>query len=289
MTVILNELADSIEPDSHDLPVPASFHREGFPYGWRRVTETLRDGTVIFHDIPLDPEDFLNPELGDQMPQGPQHAEQAVRIYNKLRKHCRRDPHTAVLFDCKMKWGIPGLNEPFPDIAVIPGVRDRDNIRGSFYVAEQGTRPALIIEIMSPGYAGDDTAKVGIYERAGIREYIILNPHFEDESLPFELTGYRLVRGRYQKMIPDPDGRLLSRSIGVRFAPGAGGREVVLTNAVTGEEMLSDEEEYQARQNAETRAENAEARAEKEAQARQNAEAELQRLRAELARFRDEK
>jgi len=150
-----------------------------------------------------------------------------------------------------------------------------------------------------------------------VREYIILNPHAKDKSVPFELTGYQMVRGKYRKIIPGPDGFLVSRSTGVRFGMGPGGREVILTDAVTGEELLSDEEEYEARQAAETRAEQeakarqvaetraktaetraeqetmarqaAETRAEKEAKARQIAEAEMSRMKAEIARLRDGK
>jgi len=129
--------------------------------------------------------------------------------------------------------------------------------------------------------------KWGVYEQAGVQEYIILNPHVKDMSLPFELTGYRLVRGKYRRIIPDPDGCLLSKSTGVRFALGPDGREIILTDAVTGEELFSNKEEYdarireiEARQAAEARAEQeaearqiAEARAEQEAEARQIAEA----------------
>jgi len=159
-----------------------------------------------------------------------------------------------------------------------------ESISENFDVVKQGTRPCLIIEIMSPNYPGDDTAKVRIYERAGVREYIILNPHAEDMSLPFELTGYRLVRGKYRKIIPDPDGCFLSRSTGVRFGLGPDGREVIMTNAVTGEKLLSNKEEYDARHAAEVRAEQeakarqiAEARAEQEAKARQQ-EAEARQI-----------
>jgi Uma2 family endonuclease len=281
-------LRDEAAYDSDELS-----DEDEFPHGWRRITEILSDGTVRYHDIPLSPEDFLNPEEGDQMPQGPEHAKEAVDIYNKLRKHYHNSPHTAVLFDTKMRWGIPDLKEPFPDITVIHDVRDKENITGSFDVIKEGTRPALIVEIMSPGYPGDDTAKVDIYEQAGVQEYIILNPQAKKKHLPFELTGYRLIGGKYRDMPRDLEGRLVSRTTGIRFGLGESGRELILTDALTGKELLSDEEEYLSRldaearaETAEARAETAEARAEQEARARENAEAELKRLKAELESLR---
>ncbi len=310
MSAILSKPRDSLAADAHYPPVPVpSFEEDEFPHGWRRITETLPDGSVRYHDIPLSPEDFLNPEYGDQMPQGFEHSIQAVDIYNKLRKHYHGSPGVKVLFDTKIRWGIPDLKEPFPDIAVIPDVGDMEIIEGSFDVVKHRTRPCLIIEVMSPNYAGDDTDKVEIYEQAGIREYIILDHHPEDRSLSFELTGYRLVQGEYRDIIPGPDRMLLSETTGIRFGIGPGGREIILADAVTGEELLSDEQEYQARLEAEnrvkqkafarleaeeraetetSRADQAEERAETEATRADQAEAELRRLRAELSRLRDE-
>ncbi len=287
MTAILSKPRDSFITDAHSPPVPVlSFEEDEFPHGWRRITETLPDGSVRYRDIPLGPEDFLNPEFGDQMPQGFEHARQTVDIYSKLKKHYHSSPNVGVLFDTKIRWGIPGLKEPFPDIAVVPDIGDMEIIEGSFDVVKHGTSPCLIIEIMSPNYAGDDTDKVEIYEQAGIREYIILDHHPEDRSLSFELTGYRLVKGEYRDIIPGSNGMLLSETTGIRFGLGAGGRTLVLTDAVTGEELLSDEEEYQARLEAEKARLKAESRAEAEAARADQTEAELRRLRAELARLR---
>jgi len=119
MPATLTKIRDDAESDG--LFRTDSFPEEDeFPHGWRRITEILSDGTVIYHDIPLKPEDFLNPRTGDQMPQGPEHAREAINIYNKLEKHYRSDPHIAVLFDAKIRWGIPGLKEPFPTSRLSP-------------------------------------------------------------------------------------------------------------------------------------------------------------------------
>jgi Uma2 family endonuclease len=254
---------------------------EEFPYGWRRIAEIASGGSVRYHDIPLKPEDFLNPQEGDQMPQGPEHGRIAADIYIKIQKYYRNSPDTAVLFDVKMRWGIPGLKEPFPDICVIPGVRETDIAGASFDVKLYGTRPCLIVEVVSPRYIGDDTAKVDIYEQAGVQEYIIVNPHTENTNLPFELTGYRLVRGRYREIAPDSQGCLLSETTGLLFGSDQNRREIVVTGSVSGEILLSNKEEIIARENAEALAKQEAARAEQ-------AEAELRRLKAEFARLKSD-
>ncbi len=45
---------------------------------------------------------------------------------------------------------------------------------------------------------------------------------------------------------------LLSETTGIRFGLDQGGRELIVTDVVTGQELLSDEEEYQARLRGET-------------------------------------
>jgi hypothetical protein len=74
-------------------------------------------------------------------------------------------------------------------------------------------------------------------------------------------------------MLPDRRGRLLSATTGVYFALDTSKRRLVLTDAQTGERYLTDEEEYDARLEAEARAE--------------AAEAEIARLRALLAELGD--
>ena len=260
---------------------------EQFPHGWRRVEKIGPNGEVVYHDIPLSPEDFLNPQEGDQMPQGPKHFELAKTLCNKLEKHFNDRPDIVVLGDTKMLWRIPGLLEPFPDISVVPNVWDEEAIEGSFDCKKHGTRPCLIIEIMSPGYSGDDTKKVGIYERARVEEYIIINPRRTNKRKPFELTGYRLQGRRYQRIRPNHEGRLLSQTTNILIGlVGANQREVELLNATTGERLLSNREEMSARlhtetqlqhtetqlQHAETQLQHAKAQAKMEAQARLHAE-----------------
>jgi hypothetical protein len=75
------------------------------------------------------------------------------------------------------------------------------------------------------------------------------------------------AQGRYQKIEPDPQGRLYSQTTGLWFGLSPDGRQVWLTDAVTGERLLTPEEEESARR---------------------AAESEIARLRAEVARLKGE-
>lgn len=266
-----------------------------FPYGWRNIKHIAPDGTEEWSKIPLTPEDFFNPQLGDYMPQDQRHAKLGINIHDKLEKHL---PSMTVLFDTKILWGIRGLREPFSDVTVIPTVVELKT--ASFSCKKHKVRPCLIVEIMSPQYAGDDTTKVEIYEQAGVTEYFIINPHFMKEEKPLEIIAYRLVGQKYQPIPQDEAGRWWSETTQVWFTHDTTQRQLVLLDGTTGQPLLTNLEEQSARHAAEaqahiaeaqihiaeSRAQTAEVRAQAEAQARVQAEMELVQLRAELARLR---
>ena len=231
-----------------------------FPYGWRLAAETLPDGRIAYRRLPLSPADFLDPQEGDQLIQSNIHVQQSVAIYNMLDNHYSDEPGVGVFLDMKMRWGIPGLKEPAPDVAVVPNLNHKEASRRSFDVVKEGTRPCLIVEVISPHYPGDDSDKVEIYERAGVTEYIIIDPHAEAEARESELWGYRLVGNKYQPMQADEQGRLLSQTTGLWFELDERRRWVVLTDATTGEPLLTARGERAARLEAEARAAELEAR-----------------------------
>jgi Uma2 family endonuclease len=247
-----------------------------YRYGWRVMPETLPNGEIDYRYVPLTQVDFLDPQLGDQMVQSDQHVILVVSLFNRFTKRYLADPTVGVYSDVKLLWGVPGLKEPAPDLAVVPNLQSKEQYHRSFDVVKEGTRPCLIVEVVSPNYPGDDTTKVAIYQAAQVAEYIVLDPHFEDETLDFELIGRRLKQGQYEQMKPDEQGRLLSETTGVWFELGISGRSLILTDAVTNLQLLTDEEEYEARLKAEERAETAEQRA-------SAAEAEIARLKALLS------
>jgi hypothetical protein len=202
-------------------------------------------------------------------------------------------------------------------VAVIRGVRNKNRAakRLSFDIPKEGVRPCLVVEVVSPQYEetrnNDYVAKTEIYERAGIPEYVILEPTltWEDHLL---LTGYRLgSAGRYQRIEPNAEGYLLSETTGLLFGEDEDG-SVLVIEARTGarlrksSQIEEDEEaaqrravrearraareaeraarEAEARRAAEERATRETERATREAEARKAAEAEIAPLRAELER-----
>jgi Uma2 family endonuclease len=246
-----------------------------FRYGWRWVSR-LPNGRVVEQQVPLTADDLLDPQLGDEVPQSQLHHKEAGVLHDVLDRHFAPREDVLVAGDLKMLWGIPGLPGPSPDVAVIPGVRQKlDSERTSFDVVKEGARPCLVVEVVSSTDAetrrNDYEKKVAIYQRAGVPEYLILDPPTRATLNRLELTGYRLARdGRYRKMAPDREGRLLSETTGLLFGVADDGRTLRVFDAVTGERLLTSQELEASSKAANERA--------------ARAEAELARLRAELER-----
>ena len=268
-----------LPPDPHD----------PYRYGWRPVPKRRPDGSLHYERMPLSESDFLDPQPGDVMIQGALHWECANDLYDRFKLRYLNDSRMGVFADLKMRWGIAGLEEPAPDLAIIPGLRDKSAPRESFDIAAEGTRPCLVVEVMSPNYAGDDTEKVRIYEQAGIREYLIVKPYGAQHERDFSLYGYRLVGGRYRPWGADAEGRLYSPELGVRFGVRSDRKGLEVLDAVTGEPLRNLVQTELARQRDAQRAEvEAERtrierqRAEVEAERASRAELEAERLKARL-------
>ncbi|MBW8877483.1 MAG: Uma2 family endonuclease [Acidobacteria bacterium] len=285
-----------------------------FRYGWRWQTVRLPNGKVTEQQIPLTAEDLLDPQLGDEVPQSIPHSLFIQSLASLLRLRYRSRPDVLVVNDVKMLWGIPGLKEPSPDIAVIPGLRTRHDLhelkdRRSFDVVREGTRPALVIELVSPPdpalRRNDYEDKVKIYQEAGVPEYLILDPPFSRPGC-LELTAYRLgPGGLYRRIKPDVQGRVLSETTGLLFGVDADAETLLVFDSLTGERLFIPDDqldrETEARKAAEGRADReaearkaADERAAREAEARKTveeranvAEAEIARLRAELDKARN--
>lgn len=213
-----------------------------FRLGFRFRAVRLPDGRRQLRQEPLTAADLLDPQLGDYVDRNSWHVAAVHELWDILSWRYDSRPDVFVSCDLKMLWRIRGLPNPSPDIAVIPGVRDKTRFRRSFDVRREGTRPALVIELVSdePEHqSADHEDKVEIYERAGIAEYLILDP----PNPSCRLTGYRLdAAGRYQPIPSDSNGGLLSATTGVRFAVAPEGRSLHLFDAVTGERLLSSSE-----------------------------------------------
>ena len=175
-----------------------------------------------------------------------------------------------------------------PDVFVVFGVPGHK--RMTYKLWEEGPVPSFVMEVASRGtWREDEGRKAKLYERLGVQEYWQYDP--TGEYLGLHLKGRRLVDGVYepQTVVDSLDGTvlLLSETLGLEFR--VKGEEMYFIDSVTGERLLSRSEEHaarraaelragreaDARQAAESRAENAESRAEA-------AEAELAALKALL-------
>jgi Uma2 family endonuclease len=255
--------------------MPADEEPDPFRYGsrWRRVR--LPNGEVIDQEIPLTPEDLLDPQPGDEVTQSDPHAQVVTTLHELLKRHYESVQDVVVLFDMKIVWGIPALSNPSPDLAIVRGVPKREG-RSIYRVAEEGELPCLIVEVVSYSdaamYQNDHEVKVDLYQRVGIPEYLIVDPPFPPKD-PLALTGYRMAPdGRYRRIEPDSRGRIHSETTHLFFAPSEDGRTVRVGDAETGEWLLTASEEQAARKAAEELA--------------REAKAENARLRAELERLR---
>jgi Uncharacterized protein conserved in cyanobacteria len=231
------------------------------------------DGTEKQEWLPMTPELFLNPEVGDQMAQGTRHSETGLQITDLLRKYFASASDVMVLFDAKHRFG-PEFAGPSPDISVVRGIQRKGEDRESFNVSKEGVIPCFVLEVVSPLDSRirktDLVAKVDLYQRVGISEYLIFDSTLRDRR--FRLIGHRLDGfGRYRLIEPDAEGRLFSESLGLWFQISADGERVLIFDP-SGQRLLTSIEEQN--------------RADREAEARMAAEAEVARLKAEIERLR---
>jgi Uma2 family endonuclease len=247
------------------------------------------DGSFELMEWPPTLEDYLDPRLGDQLPQGNPHAVVRRTLADVLYWYFRPEEDVFVLEDVKILLG-PGLPGPAPDVAVIRGARDRDPNFESFDVVKKGGFPCLLIEVISPSDARirrmDEEDKKDLYERVGIPEYLLVDTPRRAKRPHFRIYGYRLGLGkRYRLIEPDEDGRILSETTGFRFGISPDGQAIEIFDPA-GNRLLASGEAWERAAHEEEGRKAAEQRAVHEEEGRKAAEAELARLRAEIARLK---
>jgi Uma2 family endonuclease len=230
------------------LPIPPEDDAvPGFPVLQRWIEHP--DGRLELLMRPLTPEDFLNPQPEDTMTEGEPHFNLRMQLADLLKRHF--EPNALILGDVIHQLG-PGLPSPSPDVSVILGARPGQ--RASFSVTEEGVRPDLIIEILSPGKKAirkvDEVDKVEAYSRAGIAEYLLIDLPRRGNAYRLRLKGYRLdERGRYSPLEPDAQGHLLCKATRLRFF--IEGDRVRVVDDRTGQPLLYSDEEQARRKAAE--------------------------------------
>lgn len=280
------------EPEGSGNPPGESPEEENLSYLLRWVKRP--DGEYEQVELPLTPQRFLNPRVTDTILQSIFHGDAVSELRDLLYRYFLAEEDAVVFRESKLLLGR-GLPGPAPDVTVIRGLPSFDRKEKSYRVARWGVPPCLVVEVISPDDARirrvDEVDKVEVYARAGIREYLLVDPPRKANGERFRLRLYRLgPHGRYDAVEPGEDGRFRSETTGLSFAVSPEGGRIEIFDP-PGNRLLSAEEEAEghkaerlARQTAERRAKAAERKARAEQEARQAAEAELARLRAEIER-----
>lgn len=171
-----------------------------------------------------------------------------------------------------------------PDFFAVLATERRD--RRSWVVwQEDGKYPNIIIEVLS-----DSTADVDRGLKKQIYQDIFRTPdYFWFDPKTLELTGFHLVDGQYQELVPTGEGQLSSRQLGLNLGIHEGrlrffskdGELVPLVQEVAAQER---ERADQERERAERERERAEQERERADQERERADQERERAEQERAR-----
>src|SRR5262245_43793598 len=153
-----------------------------FRFGWRYVQQIGPDGTKQRVRVPLTPMDVLHPKKGDQILENTQQERDRRYLTDVLKWRLRGNPQALVMSDCLIDWGIRGLGNHSPDVSVFEDVNNPNQRDwGMFSVAQEGARPILIFEVVSPdahdprARDNDVVIKVREYYRARVPLYAIVD------------------------------------------------------------------------------------------------------------------
>ncbi|MFB2833872.1 Uma2 family endonuclease [Floridanema evergladense] len=204
--------------------------------GWRYETITQPDGTTSNILVPLTAAEFLHPQEDYRLPNNTFHDKIAGDAKDILTRRYANTPNVGVFRDLIVEWDIPDLGDHCPDTFVAFGVKNRERNRSRFIVAQEGVRPSLIVEVVSPRYRKPDReTKVVEYARAQVQEYVIIDRRtYRGQELE-EVLGYRLVGGFYQPITPDEEGRILAETVGIWIGLREG--RLVMEDVQTGERL----------------------------------------------------
>jgi Uma2 family endonuclease len=129
---------------------------------WTRVEyERLIDIGFLHEDEPVE---LLAGHMIEAEPKGSRHATAVCLIADELRAACGRGWVVRV----QDPVALDDESEPEPDVVVVPG-HPRD------YLDAHPARPVLVVEVAESSLAFDRHHKSGLYARAGIADYWIVN------------------------------------------------------------------------------------------------------------------
>jgi Uma2 family endonuclease len=241
-----------------------------FFYGWRDTYRVGADGRKEYVQVPLTPEDVLHPQEDDHIMLGDAHSDDTSYLKNVLKIQLSADVTARVFNDLGIYWDIPELGHHSPDISVIFGIRRARRNWTSFYVAKEGVRPSLLIEVTSPSTRKIDFHdKRRDYYQAGVPYYVIADEQMRRGQRSLRILGYRRGQRGYERLALNRQGRLWLEPVGLWLGQEEGR---VACYDTQGNRLGDYAEMAQARQ--------------AEEQARAAAEERVRQLEAELRRLR---
>jgi Uma2 family endonuclease len=135
-------------------------------------------------------------------PQKMPHGKSTVLIGRWLDEYAENTPGTEVLADATDIMGPESQPEPDNCLIILPEYGGQTHVTDDGYL---GGAPELIVETASSTESRDLHQKKTDYERAGVREYVVV-------ALRSQRVFWFALRGRrYSELSPGPDGILRSR------------------------------------------------------------------------------
>ena len=100
-------------------------------------------------------------------------------------------------------WLMTSNSAPQPDLSleILPEHGGQSRVEGAYLAGA----PELAIEVSHTTSSHDSGEKLKLYERCGVREYLIVRPKSQ------RLVWRELVSGKYREIAPEPDETLHSR------------------------------------------------------------------------------
>jgi Uma2 family endonuclease len=195
----------------------------------------MPDGSVELDEVPLTLEDVLHPQEGDVIPETPIHELDCGYLADVFRSRPVRPPVSWVTADLLVNWGIPGLRNHSPDLAVFVGMREEPDLqKGTLDLVASGGRCVLVVEVVSPNTRDNDVVrKREHYHRAQVPLYAIVDQ--EVENGPRRLLALRYAPAGYQEIPLDEQDRVLLEPLGLYLQ--VRDDRVVCQDASTGREV----------------------------------------------------
>src|SRR5262245_23965689 len=160
----------------------SSSPEQELPDGWRYVKRATADGREELEQVALTLEDVLHPQEGDVIPESKPHEADRRYLTNVFESRPLSPPHSLVTSDLIVHWGVEGMRDHSPDVAVFVGLdRDPAGVGGSLDLSSFGGRCELVVELVSPHTRDNDVVhKREHYHRLGIPIYVLIDQEKEN-------------------------------------------------------------------------------------------------------------